>query len=188
MMKNIKEENRNNLHFVPFVVGRIYKANDIKVVCTKRTKCYAEFDFYFPWNDTSIPDVHEKSTIYVSKNGMFEYVIPSLYTKFSSTECVEFAEQLNNILETVKKQLADAEIIDVADDGTAWLTNRYYYKIQRTQYSKPVYFVINDTEITLVNNEEFEKIDKKTEVEDIGELVNKITNFITENKCKYGLI
>jgi len=168
-----------------FQEGRLYRNNrGIKVVCAKRDGDHAEFDIY---NKHGVIDRYEISTIYTSKDGMHEFVLLDSFTTLHSTKCVEYAEQLNNILGTVKKQLADAEIIDVADDGTAWLTNRYYYKFQRTQYSKPVYFVINDTEITLVNNEKFEEIDKKTEVEDIGELVNKITNFITENKCKYGL-
>lgn len=186
-MKNIKEENRNDLHFVPFVVGRIYEANGFKVVCTKRTKCYAEFDVSWSWNNTNIPDRHERLKINTFSDGMSEYVISDWFMTLHSTDCVEYAEQLIDTLETIENYLEYAEIIDVADDGTAWLTNSYY-KIQRTQYSKPVYFVINAIGITLINSEQYEEASNKRQCEDIDALSDKITNFITKNECKYGLI
>ncbi len=181
MMKNIKEENRNDLHFVPFVVGRTYKADGSEVVCTKRTKCYAEFDVYWGWNNTNIPDRHERLKINTFSDGMSEYVFSDWFMTLHSTDCVEYAEQLIDTLETIENCLAYAEIIDVAEDVIS------YYKFQRTEYSKPIYFAINAIGITLINSEQYEEVDNKRQCEDIDELEDKIIDFIIKKKCDYGL-
>ena len=188
MMKNIKEENRNDLHFVPFVVGRIYEADGCKVVCTKRTKCYAEFDVYWSWNNTNIPDRHERLKINTFSDGMSEYVVSDWFMTLHSTECVEYTEQLIDTLETIENCLAYAEIIDVADSENYFFTYKKYYKFQRTEYSKPIYFTINNMGITLINSEQYEEVDNKRQCEDIDELEDKIINFIIESKCRYGLL
>ena len=176
MMKNIiKEENRNDLHFVPFVVGRIYKADSIKVVCTKRTKCYAEFDVY---NKHGVIDRHEKLKINVFRNGMEEYVFSDWFMTLHSTDCTEYAEQLIDTLETIENCLAYAEIIDVAEDVIS------YYKYQRTEYSKPVYFAINASGISLISSEQYEEVDGKRQCEDIDALSDKINKFIARRRTK----
>lgn len=188
MMKNIKEENRNDLHVVPFVVGRIYDANGFKIVCTKRTKCYAEFDVYWSWNNTNIPDRHERLKINVFRNGMEEYVFSDWFMTLHSTDCVEYTEQLIDTLETIENCLAYAEIIDVAEGANVYFAYEYYYKFQRTEYSKPVYFAINTIGISLISSEQYEKVDNKRQCEDIDALSDKIMNFIIEKRCRYGLI
>ena len=171
MMKNIKEENRNDLHFVPFIAGRIYKADGIKVVCTKRTKCYAEFDVY---NRHDVLDRHERLKINVFRNGMEEYVFSDWFMTLRSTDCTEYAEQLIDTLKTIKNCLAYAEIIDVAEDVIS------YYKYQRTEYSKPVYFAINAIGISLISSEQYEKVEEKRQCEDIDALSDKIEKFIAK--------
>lgn len=183
-MKNIvKEENRNDLHFVPFVAGRIYKANGIKVVCTKRTKCYAEFDVY---NKRGVIDRHERLKINVFRNGMSEYVFSDWFMELHSIECVEYTEKLIDTLVMIKRNLAYAEIIGVADSENIWFADMKYYKFQRTQYSKPIYFSIshscNHIKIKLVNSEEYEQKYTKEPCIDTGELSNDLREFIINTK------
>lgn len=184
-MKNIvKEENRNGLLFVPFVAGRIYKADGIKVVCTKRTKCYAEFDVY---NRHDVLDRHERLKINTFRNSIDEFVFSDLFMELHSTACVEYTEKLIDTLLMIKENLAYAEIISVAEGANVYFMHEYYYKFQRTKYSKPVYFVIDDTEdfgtkIRLVNGEEYEEMYTKEPCIDTGELSNHLRSFIITAK------
>ena len=169
-----------------FVEGRVYRNDKGKIICTKVDGQYAEFDFYSPGNDTSIPDVHERLEILIAFHDMYEFVFSQQFMEVHSTECIEYTEKLIDTLIMIKKNLAYAEIISVAEGANVYFRHEYYYKFQRTKYSKPVYFVINatefGTEIRLANGEEYEEMYTKEPCIDTGELSNYLRNFIITTK------
>ena len=174
-----------------FTEGRIYRNDKGKAICTKRDGYRAEFDVYLSCNNTNIPDMHERLEIHIAGNDLYEFVFSDWLMEIHSTECIEYKKKLIDTLIMIKRNLADAEIY-VAEGVNLWFMHEYYYKFQRTQYSKPVYFVINDTEsnleIKLINCEEYEEMYTKEPCVDTGSLSNNLRKFIIENKSKYGLI
>lgn len=176
-----------------FTEGRIYRNDKGKIICTKRDGQYAEFDVYLSCNNTNIPNMHERLEIHTAINDMYEFVFSDWLLEIHSTECIEYKKKLIDTLIMIKRNLAYAEFIGVAEGVNVYFMHEYYYKFQRTQYSKPVYFVINapeefGTEIRLVNGEEYEEMYTKEPCIDTGDLSNYLREFIIENKSKYGLI
>lgn len=168
-----------------FKEGRIYRNDKGKVICTKRDGQRAEFDVYLSFNNTNIPDIHERLEIHIAYYDAYEFVFSDWLMEIHSTDCAEYTEKLINTLIMIKKNLADAEI-SVADGLNVWFADTEYYKFQRTKYSKPIYFVIdhalNKVKIELVNGEEYEEKDIKEPCIDTGELSNYLREFIITTK------
>lgn len=168
-----------------FTEGRIYKNNKGKIICTKRDGQYAEFDFYTYSNDTGTPDAHERLEILVAK-GTFEYefVFSQWFMELHSTECLEYTEKLINTLIMIEKNLADAEFIGVAESENLLFEayNTFYYKFQRTKYSKPVYFAIDDTGIDFISSETYEERYTKEPLHVAFELSIILKDFVAKEK------
>ena len=175
-----------------FTEGRIYRNDNGKAICTKVDGQYAEFDIY---NEHGVIDRHERLEILMPYHDEYEFVFSDLIMEIHSTECVEYKKKLIDTLIMIKRNLAYAEILDVAEGANLYFMHEYYYKFQRTKYSKPIYFVINatefGTEITLSNSEEdeeYKELYTKEPCIDTGDLSNYLREFIINTKNEYGLI